>query len=93
MTQADVYAQVAWAILSSLPREGAISQEVTKCFPLLGSAYKAYSTVLPHDDPLSKNTATGEIYEELFLPFNSLKHDLISHVATRQSNIFCIHVL
>ena len=62
MTQADVYAQVARAILSTLPREGAISQEVIKCFSLLGSAYKAYSSVLPHDDPLSRKTATGEIY-------------------------------
>ncbi|KAG0609962.1 hypothetical protein M758_7G027900 [Ceratodon purpureus] len=61
MTQADVYAQVARAILSTLPREGAISQEVIKCFSLLGSAYKAYSSVLPHDDPLSRKTATGSL--------------------------------
>ena len=66
MIQADVNAQVAWAILSSVPREGAISQDVTK---FLGSAYKAYSTALAHDDSLIRNTGTGELYKELVSSF------------------------
>lgn len=62
MIQAEVSAQVAWATLSSQPREAAISQEVTKCYSLLGSAYKAYSAALAHDYPLSRKTvSTGKI--------------------------------
>jgi len=62
MIEADVNSQVAWATLSSQPREGAISQEVSKCFSLLGSAFKAYSTALAHHDPLSRHTvSTGKV--------------------------------
>lgn len=69
MMEADVNAQVAWATVSSLTREGAISQKVNTYFPLLGSAYMAYSTVLAADDSPSRNTATGEIYEVLHSSF------------------------
>lgn len=67
--EADVNAQFAWATLSSQPREGAITQEVTNCYFLLGSAYKAYSTALAHNDSLSEHTVTGKIRQALVSPF------------------------